>query len=133
MVKNCTLWLIFGLLLTVTSATACFAVNPDEEIILHEECLIDNTNSCEHIIQEANQNSQPNPEKEKPSVNKETSPSILNSNFIFYIIFKYRFMEISGNSDKNFDAENEDQESSPFKNFSTRIINFVYSFFEDRF
>lgn len=131
MVKNCILWLTFSLLLTVTSATACFAGKTETKIILPAECLIDNNINCEHMVITHREDSV-NSEKEKePVVNNEASPSILSSNFIFYIIYKYRFMEIS-NSSKDLDSESEDKVSSPIQNFSNRIVKYLYSIFEDK-
>jgi hypothetical protein len=126
MVKNCILWLTLSLLLTVTSATACYA-GPNESKNLHSECYTE-YKFCEHNNQERKDTNAASPDQKKEtSIRKESSPSILNSNFIFYIIYKYKFMEISS-SDNELGADNDDKVFSPLEAYLHKFLQLINYF-----
>lgn len=131
MVKNFSLWLIFSLLIIATTATACLAGQDSVGVQkCFSSCCIQSSESKTLQIEKdqsiQSENSKVKEEQKKDLEVKESNTSILTSNFIFYIIYKFKFVDNSTESD---DKDNDDQASSPLANIGNSLMNYVYSLF----
>ncbi|MDQ3395060.1 MAG: hypothetical protein M3512_13230 [Bacteroidota bacterium] len=132
MVKNYLLWFVFSILLLVTSVTACLAGQQAEKNSAKQKqsplCWIQHKESASKEVKE---------QKEEVSVttdsikedSQEAAPSILNTNFIFYIIYKFKFMDAKS----DYKDDNEDKAALPILTYTRSIFIAINSLFEKKF
>ncbi|MDQ3534143.1 MAG: hypothetical protein M3421_00785 [Bacteroidota bacterium] len=128
MVKNYILWLIFIVLLTVTSATACLA-GQDSDKKQNTLCFLQSEEDLNKNKLEDLKNNKNSKESKDEDV-QESSTSILYSNFIFYIIYKFKFVDDKSNQ---FKYENDSKVTIPILSYTRSIYVAIISLFEKKY
>lgn len=129
--KNYLLWLLFFILLSITSATACIAAGQDFDSSQknNQESSVTSKEDVTEIGGETTKT--PATDEKKDKEVKQTTPSILNSNFIFYIIYKFKFVESKSIHSK--DDDNDDDIEMPLLSYTRSLYTAIHALFEKRY
>jgi len=132
MFRNYLLWLVFGILLLTASATACLAGQDSNHSESQKSVCCLPHEEGQLVETKENTNNLPVGKESKQEETKEISPSILNSNFIFYIIYKFKFVDNKGSQYSN-ETEEEEEKSIPVLSYIRTIYSAINSLLEKKF